>query len=280
MDAHFRAFSFVDQITSVQSGTRIRGLYNIPPGIDSFPASLVAESVGQLAAWAIMDAVRFERRPLAGIAGRIDLLAPVQPGQVLELEAGVESIDADAASYQGLACVNGVPVLRLHDCLGPMLPAADYDDPQSLRARFELLTGPGASPGAFEGIPEIRINRTDAVTGQSARATIQVPAESPLFADHFPRQPVLPGTLLMHTNLQLAACLAAEIPCPVHSLRWILRSISNVKLRTFMKPGELLEFEARLDDHADDTLEMTVETRRGKRIVGGARVLFTPETLS
>ena len=48
MDDHFRAFTFVDRITSVQPGVRIRGHYTIPSGLDNFPASLVAEAVGMV----------------------------------------------------------------------------------------------------------------------------------------------------------------------------------------------------------------------------------------
>ena len=77
MDEHFRAFSFVDRIASLEPGTRIRGSYTIPSSIDDFPASLVAEAVGQLAAWAVMSAVDFKSRPVAGLAGNIELLSIV-----------------------------------------------------------------------------------------------------------------------------------------------------------------------------------------------------------
>ena len=40
-----------------------------------------------------MAAVDFERRPIAGIAGRIELLSPVRPGQVLELSAEIETVN-------------------------------------------------------------------------------------------------------------------------------------------------------------------------------------------
>jgi len=54
MDPHFRAFSFVDRITSVNGGNKIRGCYTIPSGLKDFPSSLAGEAVGQLAAWAAM----------------------------------------------------------------------------------------------------------------------------------------------------------------------------------------------------------------------------------
>src|SRR5580698_4896115 len=121
MDGHFRAYSFVDRITSVRPGVQIRGIYDIPAGIGEFPSSLVAEAIGQLAAWSAMAAMDFKLRPVAGIAGAVELLSPVRPGQRLELAAELESVDSEAIAYGGTAQVGGVPVVRLAHCVGPML---------------------------------------------------------------------------------------------------------------------------------------------------------------
>src|SRR3974390_1275002 len=112
MDRRFRAFSFVDQITSLQHGVSIFGNYNIPPAVNSFPATLVAEAVGQLAAWAAMAAVDFSHRPVAGIAGRVGFLSPVCPGQRLQLAAELESVDIETVGYRGTAHIDGSPVIR------------------------------------------------------------------------------------------------------------------------------------------------------------------------
>jgi len=277
MHEHFRAFSFVDRIASVQPGLRIRGSYIIPSGLDAFPASLAAEAVGQIAAWAAMSAVNFERRPVAGLAGSIELLAPCRPGQVLELAVDLESVDAEAAAYSGTAHADGVPVIRLERCVGPMVSQDDFDDPQALRDRFELLCGHGATAGGFGGLPTFSVDRTGGEYGQCARATFHVPASAPFFADHFPRRPVFPGSLLMHLNLQLAAGLAAEMPRPAEARHWTSRTVSNMKLRAFIPPGESLELEARLNGCPGDCAMIAVETRIGKRVVSGARVLLTPE---
>jgi 3-hydroxymyristoyl/3-hydroxydecanoyl-(acyl carrier protein) dehydratase len=276
MDEHFRAFSFVDRITSVQPGVRVRGIYQIPPGLESFPGSLVAEAVGQLAAWSAMAALDFKVRPVAGLAGRIEMLSHVQPGQTLELAADLDTVAADAVSYGGTATVDGKPVIRLEHCVGPMMPLEQFDDPQALRARFAVLCGSGAVPGGFGGIPPLAFARTNGDPGQSVRATFQVPASAPFFGDHFPRRPVFPGTLLMHLNLQLVAALAAEIPAPAGG-RWNLKSVSDMKLRAFIPPGESLELEARLDERADDSAMVIVETRKGKKLMGGARALLVRE---
>lgn len=274
MDEHFRAFSFVDRITSIQPGIRARGIYQIPPGLESFSGSLVAEAVGQLAAWLAMSALDFKMRPVAGIAGGIELLSQVRPGQTLELAVELDSVDAEAASYGGTASVDGKPVIRLENCVGPMLPVEEFDDPQALRARFAVLCGDGAAPGGFGEIPPLAFARNGGEPGKSARATLQVPASAPFFADHFPRRPVFPGTLLMHLNLELAAAFVAEIPPPAAG-RWNLRGISDVKLRAFIPPGEQLELEAKLAKRAEDSATVIVETRNAKRLLGGARILLS-----
>src|ERR1051325_4267899 len=95
MPLHFSAYTFVDRITAVQPGVRARGTYAIPAGLREFSASLVAEATGQLAAWSALAAVDFKSRPVAGIAGLVEMLAPVRPGDTLELAAEIESVDTE-----------------------------------------------------------------------------------------------------------------------------------------------------------------------------------------
>ena len=186
MDGHFCAFSFVDRIT--QPGVHVRGVYQIPSGISEFPISLVAEACGQLAAWMAMATLDFKLRPVAGIAPVIELLGSVHPGQTLELASDIESLDAEAVAYSSVANVNGTPVLRLQHCVGPMVPLEDYDDPVLVKARYELLCGAGATPGAFRGVPPLALEYTGGEIGKSASAILRVPPAADFFADHFPHR--------------------------------------------------------------------------------------------
>jgi 3-hydroxymyristoyl/3-hydroxydecanoyl-(acyl carrier protein) dehydratase len=279
MDGHFRAFSFVDRITSLERGVSIRGRYAVPPQVAFFPASLVAEAVGQLAAWGAMAFVDFSHRPVAGIAGKIELLATVRPGQVLDLAAELESVDIETVGYCGTAHADGHPVISLQDCVGPMVPLADFDEPKLLRERLTLLRTLGASPGAFPGLPALPLKRGEGERGQLARAILSVPENAPLFADHFPRRAVFPGTLLMDANLQTAAMLATEVSCE-NGTTWLPRRVSDVKLRTFIGPGETLNLEARRTGRSDDSLSVAVEARNEQRLIGSADIQFSAEALS
>jgi len=277
MSHHFRAFSFVDRIAAVQAGVSATGSYAIPAGLTSFSSSLVAEATGQLAAWSAMAAVNFSARPVAGIAGLVEMLGPVRPGDTLELAVEIESVDSDAIAYGGTASVMGSPVLRLRHCVGPMLPGEEFDDPQALRERFALLCGPGAEAGGFGGVPGLVLEGAGIRDGSSAHATLQVPEDAPFFADHFPRRPVFPGSLLMQCNLELVGRLAADIPVPAGASGWKLQNLSNMKLRTFIPRGDRLDLEARVLESTGDTLTISVRSRSGNRTVGAATVLLGRE---
>ena len=277
MDHHFRAFSFVDRITSIEPGARICGEYLIPSALDNFAPSLAAEAVGQLAAWAAMAKMDFARRPVAGLAGEIEMLHPIRPGKRLELTADLETVEADAAAYGGSVLVDGVLAIRLRHCVGPMLAVEDFDDPAALRARYGVLCNGGATPGGFGGLPAFPLVRTGGEAAQRVAATLHVPTQANFFADHFPRRPVFPGTLLMNASLELAGFLAKELAAPAAGGAWALRGVSDVKLRAFTPPGEILDIEARLNQFSPEAATVNVEIRKGKRVVGGARVRLAAE---
>src|SRR5256885_8079696 len=90
MTAHFAAYSFVDRITEFIDGSRAHGFFWVPQGIRVFPSCLVAEAVGQLAAWVAMSKVDFRGRPVAALATQTRFLGVALPGDVLELAVEIE----------------------------------------------------------------------------------------------------------------------------------------------------------------------------------------------
>jgi 3-hydroxymyristoyl/3-hydroxydecanoyl-(acyl carrier protein) dehydratase len=275
MNGRFCAFSFVDRITTPERGCSIRGHYAIPPEVDDLPVSLVAEAVGQLAAWAAMSAVDFSHRPVAGIAGRMELLSVARPGQVLDLCAELESVDTDTVGYSGSACVDGSPVIQLLDCVGPMVPLPDFDEPDAVRARCAILRTVGATPGGFSGLTALVLERGECERGQIARAMLRVPSGAPFFADHFPRRPVFPGTLLMQASMQTAAMLAETFSS--NGTTWLPRTVSDMKLRSFISPGMTLNLEAKVTGSSESGFSVATESRIDQRLIGTVDVQFSPE---
>jgi len=278
MGDHFSAFSFVDRITEVQPGRRALGRFSIPDRLAEFPSCLVAEALGQLAAWAAMAAVAFQRRPVAGLAGRVEFSGAVRPGQTLDLAAELESCDRDAVAYRGWASVEGSPVLQLSQCVGPMLPMEEFDDPRAIQDQFGLLCGAGATPGRFPGltIPELLLAQASPSGG--LRAALQIPVSAPFFADHFPRRPVFPGSLLLDAKMRLAAALAGRILPPVERNPPGFSHMSDAKFRAFLSPGQTVELDARLLAQAGGrSATVVIAARSNGKQVAGARVALLPQ---
>lgn len=260
---HFAAFSFVDRISQFEAGTRARGQFWVPGGIASFPPCLVAEAVGQLAAWVSMDKIGFRGRPVAALANDTRFFGAVRPGDTLELAVEIDSCDDDAVAYAGWAAVNGRRVIELRDCLGPMLPVEDFDAPEALAARLQLLRGTGAAPGRFAGVDAPALQHSPTSDSDAVCATLQVPAAAPFFADHFPRRPVFPATLLLDAQISLALRLAPPGTVPAR--------MTHVKVRSFTAPGDTLQLEARRA--ADDAQRIMLSARNAAgKTVASARL--------
>jgi 3-hydroxymyristoyl/3-hydroxydecanoyl-(acyl carrier protein) dehydratase len=271
MSGHFSAFSLVDRITELESGRRSKGRFQVPQKIPRFPSTLAAEAIGQLAAWNAIAHLGFRVRPVAGLAAEVRFGPQVQPGQRLDLETVLESCEMDAVSYSGWAEVDGVRVMELDHSVGPMLPLEDFDSPQAMRERFELLCGPGAPSGRFAGVPEPDMEIVEQVPEERVRATLRVPKEADFFSDHFPRRPVFPGTLLLDAQLGLALRFAAGWRRWPPGAKLAAIRVPDTKMRSFIPPGEMLEL--RIDfaalDEPDKAKATTSVRMNGKTVASG-----------
>lgn len=273
----FAAFSFVDCITQIDGVRRVTGRYTIPAGVSYFPVSLVAEAIGQLAAWVAMSTVGFRFRPVAALAGDTRIFASPKPGDTLALVVDIESCDEESITYRGHAAVGDRVILELLDTLGSMLDIAEFDAPDALAADFALLTAAGRQPGAFKGVPFPALTDTSHVAGQKLQAELAVPDEAAFFKDHFPRRPVFPATLMLDAQLQLAQRIAAEVAGEaVHITR-----ITNVKVRAFTSPGATLQLFAESAAPGEDDPEpilIKVGAQADGRTIAGAKMFFAPDS--
>jgi 3-hydroxymyristoyl/3-hydroxydecanoyl-(acyl carrier protein) dehydratase len=267
MPEHFAAFSFVDRITEFEAGTRARGEFAVPRGIAAFPSCLVAEAVGQLAAWVAMERISFRGRPVAALANETRFHAEVRPGDRLALGVEIEHCDDEAVAYSGWARVDGQLVIELQDCLGPMQAVDEFDSPAALAERLELLRGEGATPGRFRGVAAPRIEPGETVPGESVSATLHVPPSAPFFADHFPRRPVFPATLLLDAQIALAMQIASKGAAPAR--------MTHVKMRSFISPGDVLQIAAKRAGADANRILLSARDASGKT-VATARLELIP----
>jgi 3-hydroxymyristoyl/3-hydroxydecanoyl-(acyl carrier protein) dehydratase len=271
-DPHFAAYSFVDRIDGFEPGRRARGRFAIPHTLDAFPSALVAEAIGQLAAWCAMDAIGFRGRPVAGLATETRFFDDAKPGDTLELVADLHECNDEAVAYDGHAVVGGKRIVELVDCLGPMLPVADFDDPDALRARLALLRDGGAAPGRFRGIDAIPVDVVEHAPGSNLRARVEVPGAAAFFGDHFPRRAVFPATLLLDTKIRLALGLARESASGANGANAKPVRVTHVKMRSFIVPSQRLDVEIRLAAAQNGIAKAMMSAATDDRVVASARL--------
>jgi 3-hydroxymyristoyl/3-hydroxydecanoyl-(acyl carrier protein) dehydratase len=277
--AHFAAFSFVDRITEFTPGRRAHGVFHVPSTVREFPACLVAEAVGQLAAWVSMEHIDYRGRPVAALAGETRFLGAVAPGDTLALTVELDDVDDAAVSYRGWADVAGTRVIELNDCLGPMLPVMEFDAPEALRERFALLRGAGAPPDRFRGVATPDAATIEHVPGRSLRANLDIPRSAPFFADHFPRRPVFPATLLLDAQIALATRIAREANPDKAAPDPVPLRMTHVKMRAFIVPGQQVDARAEFAGTQDGRMRISLSARDGDgKTIATARVEYASTT--
>jgi len=276
------AFSFVHSILKIEPGRGARGLCvvphvdpaDVPAGVPApqLSPSLITEAIGQLAGWVAMAAADFQRRPVAALAGELGAHGGACSDTMLELEVEIDRCDADAVSYSGRAWCGGTCLVELRRSVGPMLLMEEFDDPAVVAQHFRALCEAGATPP----IPRAEVGHL-AVTvlaldpGRSLRAELRVPMEARWFAGHFPRKPVMPGTMLVDVQARLAAELAGTI-LPGEPGAFRPARVRGVKLRAFVPPGAVVGLEGTVRNSRRGTVDVVFEGAMEAARVSSARV--------
>jgi 3-hydroxymyristoyl/3-hydroxydecanoyl-(acyl carrier protein) dehydratase len=114
----------------------------------------------------------------------------------------------------------------------------------------------------------------DRVPGQRLRAAMDVPVSAPFFADHFPRRAVFPASLLLDAQVGLALRLAGETLPPGPRLR--PARVVDVKMRSFILPGQAVVIEAAMRSAMEGTAELSLAAMVGGKRVATGRVEIVP----
>ena len=262
--AHFAAFSFVDRITEFEPGAARARAFAVPArhrGVSRLPrrrGGRAARRVGR------DGAHRLSRPARRGARQRDALPAPTsRPASTLDARrrdraAATTRRSPTPAGRRSTARGS----IELIDCLGPMLPVAEFDAPAALAARFALLRGAGAPPGRFRGVAP-RVDRAAASPATSrAPRRCAVPASAPFFADHFPRRPVFPATLLLDAQIGLALELARRAAgLAARRDAAPVARMTHVKVRSFTPPGATARARGDAAGHADATRDVRARGR-------------------
>jgi 3-hydroxymyristoyl/3-hydroxydecanoyl-(acyl carrier protein) dehydratase len=116
----------------------------------------------------------------------------------------------------------------------------------------------------------------DLVPGKEVRGVASFDPTLPLFQDHFPGWPVVPGVVLLETLAQISGKL---IGYSVRAQRgdWpfpILSMMDGVKFRRFVRPGQEVLLHATLEALREESAAVAVYARVDGKVVAQAHQVF------
>jgi 3-hydroxymyristoyl/3-hydroxydecanoyl-(acyl carrier protein) dehydratase len=287
-------FLFVDRIIESASPQFIRGIKHITcddfyltndgQGRAYFIPSLIGETLGQLAAWNVMQHNQFTLRPVAGVVACAQLHHPAYVGDTLLLESFIDSIDDQAVQYHSTARVGDTLVFTVEGALGPLLSMADFIDLPLIKRQFNEIYHPGdwdaltvanslaqannkpvATPNLGSICAPMMFDRVlSSLPGKSLVAEKRITRAAPYLADHFPNKPVLPMTVLLECKLNLAYQFIREAQ---YDTVYQVSEFRKIKMNEFVLPGDVLVCQVKIKHHTTEQLILTYRSEvNGKRV--------------
>lgn len=282
-------FLFVDRLLELTPGKYARGVKHITPH-DRFivrepytkkpviSSCIIGEAVGQTSAWAVMKANNFKSRPVAGMANEVSILGRARVGDTVILEATIDALTEESVHYNALATVNGKPILRIENALGPILPMEDFISPEIAEQQFNTIYRPGDAPEPFaseqciatDSVAPYIVNFDHVVEwekGKHIKARKNISNNHPYFADHFPRKPVLPLTLLLECKIKLTHLFLEDMLGEEDASQFQLHSFRKIKMTRFVQPGDSIFTTVMLGEQQENEITFRYRTElEGKRI--------------
>lgn len=285
-------FLFVDRIMQLSPGEWIKGIKHITrddayltvddQGRLCFMPSLIGETLGQLAAWNVMQHNKFTLRPVAGVVSSARLHRPAYVGETLLLESNIDALDDRAVQYHSIAKVGNDVVFTIEGALGPLLPMADFIGSDEIRQQYLEIYRPGDwfSVSANTNLDILkeeirsdyeRINSSmqfDRILayepGVSMMAEKRITRAASYFPDHFPNKPVLPMTVLLECQLNLAKKFIARAG---YDKAYQVSELRKIKMNEFVQPGDVVICHVKVKQQTEQELILSYRCEvDGKRV--------------
>ena len=114
--------------------------------------------------------------------------------------------------------------------------------------------------------------------GISAECAMTFSPNDPMFAGHFPGNPLVPGVILTEALAQTAGMAAASAWPPGAGPRFLLSAIRQMKFFGAVRPGERIILRAERAGQVNDLWQFQVEALGGgKQVAAGQIVLNAVE---
>lgn len=147
-------FHLIDRVVEWEAGKSVRGR-KLTSNSEEFweedgdglrmPPPLVLEALCQAGTWLVMISTDRRKRAALLSIGSVDFLRDVRPGDVLDLEGTVESMNDEVAVVSGRVTVEGRPVLEAGDIMCALIDAGDLADLDDTERLQTMLTRAGDS---------------------------------------------------------------------------------------------------------------------------------------
>jgi 3-hydroxyacyl-[acyl-carrier-protein] dehydratase len=144
-------FLFYDRIVEMELGKRAVATRSISVAdeflLDHYsrnplmPATLILESVTQVAGWLYIATKGFAISTVLALAQGVDVVGEGRPGSTLRLESTMLFEHREGATLSGVATCDGQPVLRVERLVFASRPLKVAGDVQRSREFFDYVSG-------------------------------------------------------------------------------------------------------------------------------------------
>jgi 3-hydroxyacyl-[acyl-carrier-protein] dehydratase len=147
-------FHLIDRVDAYEPAKSVRGrkltsrfeeYWDETPDGPVMPPPLALEALCQAGTWLIMISTERRKRAALLSVGAVDFLGPIVPGDVLELEGLVDSMNDEVAVISGRVTVEGRPVLEAREIMCVLIDAGDLADLDDTYRLQQMLTRAGGA---------------------------------------------------------------------------------------------------------------------------------------